>query len=111
MKFKVAVIFVVSSLLSLNSYASCGVSNARITDVHQYFDGHVFVAFDKAVDCGCTQTNRLAFNVADPDIEFIQSMVLMAYATGRRVDAKSSSELCSVHGNTAKMDYFRVHPD
>lgn len=77
----------------------------------QYYDGYVFVTFDKQTSCDCSQKSRMAFNVNDPETKFIQSMVLTAYSTGRSVSASTNIEGCSVHGNSPKMNYFRIHPD
>ena len=52
----------------------------------QYYDGYVFVTFDKQTSCDCSQKSRMAFNVNDPETKFIQSMLLMAYSTGRSVN-------------------------
>ena len=89
---------------------SCGVSDARIIDVFQYFDGQIFVSFDKQTGCDCPQKSRMAFSANDPDTKFIQSMVLMAYSTGRKVNAITDIEGCPVHSNSPQMNYLRVHP-
>jgi hypothetical protein len=68
--------------LVVQAATSCGVSNTKI----QYYDGQVFVSFDKETSCDCSQKSRMAFNVNDPEIKFIQSMLLMAYSTGRSVN-------------------------
>lgn len=101
------------SVFSLMAQAatSCGVSNAKIIDVFQYYDDQVFVSFDKETSCDCSQTSRMAFNVNDPDTKFMQSMILMAYTSGRNVTALTNIEGCPVHGNSPKMNYFRIHSD
>lgn len=90
---------------------SCGVTNAKITDVFQYFDGQVFVSFDKQTTCDCPQKSRMAFNVNNPETKFIQSMVLMAYSSGRSVSALTDISGCPVHSNSPKLNYFRVLPE
>ncbi|TVZ37844.1 hypothetical protein P886_2190 [Alteromonadaceae bacterium 2753L.S.0a.02] len=93
---------------AVNCFASCGLENAKVIDVHQYFDGNIFVRFDKSTNCNCIEKTRLAFDSGDPTKQFIQSMVLLAFASNSNVTAYSSSTECSVHGNTAVLDYFRV---
>lgn len=105
------VVLAVSLMISGFANANCGVRDAKITEIHQYYDGSVFVNFDKAGDCDCSIKNRMAFKVGDANIEFIQSMVLLAYASGKSVTAFTDSASCSVHGNTAKLNYFRILPD
>ena len=85
MKSFIAICISVFSLVA-QATTSYGVSNAKIIDVFQYYDGQVFVSFDKETSCDCSQKSRMAFNVNDPEIKFIQSMVLTAYSTGRSVN-------------------------
>jgi len=111
MKRNLIVICISVCSLVAQAVTSCGVSNAKIIDVFQYYDGYVFVAFDKQTSCDCPQKSRMAFNVNDPETKFIQSMVLMAYSTGRSVSASTNIEGCPVHDNSPRMNYFRIHPD
>ncbi|HEY6528757.1 MAG TPA: hypothetical protein VIZ65_08680 [Cellvibrionaceae bacterium] len=94
-----------------SNWADCGVDSAKITFVHQYHDGSIFVTFDKATNCGCTIPTRMAFNTADAGYDYIKSMVLLAYASGKSIAANSNIAGCPIHGNTAKMNSFGVYPN
>ncbi len=99
------------SVCGAAAYADCGVDSAKITFVYQYYDGSIFVNFDKATTCSCAIPARMAFNTADPGYDYIKSMVLYAYASGKSVTANSNIAGCPIHGNTAKLNFFGVYPN
>ncbi|WP_188150304.1 hypothetical protein [Teredinibacter waterburyi] len=100
--------FIFLFLLISNIALSCGVVGAKVMQAHRYHDGYIFVDFDKPTDCDCTISNRLAFRDDDPNMDFVKSMILVAYTTGALITARSDLESCSIHGNTAKMTYFML---
>jgi len=102
---------IIITVFSAYAFAGCGVEKAKITMIHQYFNGEVFVDFNKKTTCDCSIPGRLAFLSSDENIDFIKSMVLMAFASDRVVSAHSNIAGCPIHGNTAKMNYFRVWPE
>lgn|GEM_PF-3671201 len=101
-----------TTLMSLSaiSFADCGVAKAKIVNIHQYYDGSIFVDFSATTNCACSIPQRLAFNTADPGYDFIKSLVLMAYATNSWVSANSNIPGCPIHGNTAKLNYLQMSP-
>ncbi len=92
-----------------NMAFACGVSDAKVTSTHRYHDGNIFVNFDKETDCNCSQKKRLAFREDDPNLGYVKSMVLMAYASQVEISASSNSENCTVHGNTAVLTSFTLN--
>ncbi|MEY4589097.1 MAG: hypothetical protein RL497_1173 [Pseudomonadota bacterium] len=99
------------SFFGAAAWADCGVDNAKITFVYQYYDGSIFVNFNKDTSCNCPIPSRMAFNTADPGYDYIKAMVLLAYASGKSITANSNIAGCPIHGNTAKMNYFGVFPN
>jgi len=95
--------------ISANALA-CSVDDAKVIEVFEYHDGEIFVNFDKATNCSCSQTHRMAFSSSDQDKDFIKSMVLLAYASEKKVHAGSNIAGCSVHGNTPELTFFRLKP-
>jgi len=87
----------------------CGVSDAIVSGIQRYHDGHIFVHFDKATDCGCSQTKRLVFKEDAPGMDYVKSMVLLAYSSGAPVSAYTTSNSCSVHGNTAVLTTLNLN--
>ena len=85
----------------------CIVRDAKVTQVHQYKDGHIFIEFDKATDCECQFPLRLAFHKND-DEKFFMSASLTALTSGKRVWAVGEDSNCPVHGNTAKLTNFYI---
>ena len=102
--------FIVLFCLFVSNFANanCSVGEARITQFNQYFDGNVFVEFSKHSTCNCEIKGRLAFQAKDPDTQFLQSMILLAYTTGATVSAWSDSDSC-IHGNTNRLTAFKIH--
>jgi hypothetical protein len=96
--------------MSAATFADCGVAKAKITFIHQYYDGSIFVDFSTSTNCPCSAPGRLAFNTSDPGYDFIKSMVLMAYATNSWVGANSNIPGCPIHGNTAKLNWLGLSP-
>jgi len=90
------------------SFAGCGIRDAKVTEVFQYYDGTVFVGFNKSSDCSCSQNYRMAFFENDESMDYIKSLILMAYATGKSVYALSDIADCPIHNNTAQLNYFRI---
>lgn len=106
---KIATLIIFSTLiLPVLSHAVCGVVDAKVTNTHRYSDGTIFVNFDKYNDCGCSQSSRLAFHEDDTSMDYVKSMILIAYTTGAKVRAQATNAACSVHGNTSVLDIFSL---
>ncbi len=58
MKKTVTLLF--GMLLTSLSFADCGVAKAKITFIHQYYDGSIFVDFSASTNCPCSAPARLA---------------------------------------------------
>jgi len=120
-------IIIVLGMLSFESYAvECGVSAAKVTKVHQYHDGSVFVYFDKDSDCDCSIKDRLAFSndksslatttakiIESNKVKFFISASLTALTTGTlvgvRAEDRDENGNCPIHGNTAEAITFVIN--
>lgn len=92
------------------AFADCGVPRTKITNIHQYYDGSIFVDFSDSTNCPCSIPQRMAFNTTDPGYDFVKSMVLFAYATNSWIGVNSNIQGCPIHGNTAKLNWISVSP-
>lgn len=105
-------IILATCLFSANAYSQqCEISNARITSVHQYLDGMIFVNFDKAATptgCGCQFPTRMGFHKNDNE-KFLTAAALTGLAAGKTVTAIGEDQGCPIHGNTAKLIIFVVN--
>lgn len=97
------------AFISTYTHAICGVTDAKVTSTHRYSDGTIFVNFDKYNDCGCSQASRLAFHEDNTSMDYVKSMILIAYTTGAKVKAQATNSACSVHGNTAILNTFQLN--
>lgn len=88
----------------------CKVSDAMVTQVHQYKDGTIFINVDKINNCGCPQQYRMAFHKLE-DEKFFISAALTALTTGKKVSlvGDDADGNCPVHGNTAKLKSFYIN--
>lgn len=105
---KIVLVLLTLMFISVKAYAVCQVTGAKVVQIHQYRDGHIFVDFDKQNDCGCSFGNRMAFHKNDDEKVFV-SMILTALTAGNSVKAVSVVEGCPIHGNTAKLTDFHVY--
>ena len=99
---------VILFLISCDLFA-CGVTDAKVIATHRFHDGHIFVNFDKPTSCDCSQTKRMAFRDDDMNMDYVKSMILMAYTTGASVSAYADQS-CSVHSNTPALRVFHLNP-
>ena len=100
---------IVFSLVSPYLFAKdCVVYDTKITRIHQYTDGNIFVYFDKISDCSCQFPQRMAFHKND-DEKFFVSAALTALTTGKNVSLVGEDTNCPIHGNTAKMTNLSIN--
>ena len=89
--------------------AICGVTNTKVTQMHRYSDGTLFISTDKPNDCGCSQTSRLAIKSEKVDGDsFTTSAALTALVAGQSVDI-FGLDGCDVHGNTAELSTLTIY--
>jgi hypothetical protein len=89
---------------SSNTYAESCQATGKVTQVHQYTDGVIFINVDQASTCDCPQKSRFAFHKLD-DEKFYISAALTALTTGKRVTliGEDGNGRCPVHGNSPKL--------
>ena len=107
MKYLLGTIALLSNLVYADG---CLVTDAKVTSVLRYQDGNIIVTFDKATDCGCSQTNRLGFGENAAGMDFVKSMILVSYITQSPVNAWATDNSCSIHGNTAVLTSLQLMP-
>ncbi|TVZ37415.1 hypothetical protein P886_1756 [Alteromonadaceae bacterium 2753L.S.0a.02] len=88
---------------------ACGLSDARVVGTHRYHDGYIFVNFDKPTSCDCSQNARLAFRDDGANMDYVKSMILIAYSSQVPVSATANGDSCTVHGNTAVLTAFYLN--
>ena len=95
----------------LSHAAKCSVSG-KVTRVHQYTDGTIFIDISKNSDCECSQKSRMAFH-KDDDQKFYVSAALTALTTGKSVTliGADGGGKCPVHGNTPKLRAFYINAE
>ena len=81
--------------------------SAKITRMHQYVDGYIFIYFDRSSDCVCKIPNRMAFH-KDANEKFFMSAALTALTAGNLVTVTGDDVNCPVHGNTAKLTQLHI---
>jgi len=103
--------FLVLGLLFFSGLANavCGLKDAKVVSTHRYHDGWIFVNFDKSINCDCPQKWRLAFKDDSNNMDYVKSMVLVAYSSQVSVNAWAKDNVCSVHGNTAILTTFQLN--
>lgn len=107
-------LFIFTILLSLpftSQAAKCSLSG-KITRVHQYTDGMIFIDINKSSDCQCPQKSRMAFH-KDDEQNFYMSASLAALTTGKSVTlvGEDGDGKCPIHGNTAKLRAFYINAE
>lgn len=86
--------------------ASCKVVDAKVTSLHRYTDGTLFINTNKQSDCGCSQKSRFAIKSEKVDSDdFTVSAVLTAYVSQKLITIVGL-EGCRVHGNTPELSIF-----
>lgn len=105
-----AVTLFVTVLSAQANATRCEFLEAKIVDIHEWYDGHIFIKFNKTdPNCPCVTNVRLAFHKDDNE-DFFTSASLAALLSGATVDARGvDSEDCSIHGNTQRLDLLRVY--
>lgn len=94
-------IFFLAIIFASSNVSACKVAGAKVTQIFQWSDGHIFISVDKPNDCGCTLGYRFAFHKND-DEKFFSSAALTALAGGHTVELRGDPS-CAIHGNTPKL--------
>ena len=101
--------FILSVVTCSTATANCSVTDAKITGMHRYTDGTLFINTNKANDCGCSQGARFAMKTTDVDSDsFTVSAALTAFTAGIMVSI-NGLDGCSIHGNTPELNYLKIH--
>lgn len=86
---------------------TCIITDTKVINIEQYFDGNIFVYFDKSdLNCPCAQKGRMAFH-KDSGENFIMSAALTALTAGKSVTARGD-DLCQIRGDTAQLTSFII---
>jgi len=95
---------------SASSAVTCQLpSDAKVTNVFQWDDGHIFIYFDRSTNCNCSIANRVAFH-KDDDEKMFMAIALTAVTSGKPVWLRAEDNGCPIHGNTAKLKTLGVKP-
>jgi hypothetical protein len=92
--------------------ARCAVDNAKIVNVLQWDDGHIYIELDRAIPgCSCSINSRAAFH-KDENQKFFIAAALTAQATNKSVyvGADDVGGTCPIHGNTPRLVALVVKP-
>lgn len=95
--------------LCIPAYADCSVADTKITSMHRYTDGTLFINTENANACGCSQGSRFAMKSAKVDSDsFTVSAALTAFTAGKLVNITGVAG-CSIHGNTPELSVLAIH--
>lgn len=112
-RIQLVIMIVALGIITIYSEASsaaiCTVSNAKVTNIFQWDDGHIFIYFDRDTSCNCSIPNRVAFHKDDNE-KFLMSITLTAATSGKPVWIRAEDEGCVIHGNTARLKTFGMIP-
>lgn len=108
------ILVILLMLFSTVAYSKqCSVSG-KITQMHQYTDGTIFINVDTASNCDCAHKSRMAFHRNDSQ-SFYVSAALTALTAKKTVtltgEDRNSSGRCPIHGNTALLKAFYINAD
>ncbi|WP_038194216.1 hypothetical protein [Vibrio nigripulchritudo] len=108
------ILFIALMLFSAFAYSKQCSLTGKITQMHQYTDGTIFINVDASSSCDCAHKSRMAFH-RNENQSFYVSAALTALTAKKTVtltgEDRNTSGACPIHNNSPLLTALYINAD